>query len=113
MVRRVLTRWGLAAVAEDVELMASELVANAVVHGRGPITAVLRLGRGQYGELELSWEVSDSGAGLPKPRQPALLEESGRGLAIVTALAADTGARQTAAGTTAWFRVPVPEVPSR
>lgn len=112
MVRRVMTRWGLAALAEDVELMASELVANAVVHGRGPITTVLRLGTGHDGGLELTCEVSDAGPGLPRQRQPGQLDESGRGLAIVTALAAATGARRTAAGTTAWFRIPVPEVTS-
>ena len=111
-IRQALLAWGLDEIAADAELLASELVANAAAHGRGPITVVLRLAPGPRGGPELSCEVSDTGPGLPRPRKAELLDESGRGLAIVAALAAAAGAQRTGAGKTTWFRMHVPEVTS-
>lgn len=41
LVREVLVAWGISAVAEDVTMVVSELVSNAVVHGKAPITLSL------------------------------------------------------------------------
>lgn len=50
-------------------------------------------------------EVFDSAPGCPAPRQPDPAAESGRGLQIVTALAADFGWCPTATGKVVWAEV--------
>jgi anti-sigma regulatory factor (Ser/Thr protein kinase) len=109
MIRQALLSRGFDEIADDVLLMAGELVANAVTHGGGPVTVELAFSDGQARQPELACAVSDSSPRLPEPGQPGLLDESGRGLAIVARLAAAAGARRTGAGKTAWFRVRLPE----
>ena len=85
----------------DVVLMVGELVANAVVHGTGPVRLTLRLdGR------RLHAEVADADPSLPAPPAeppPADRSEAGRGLLLVAALSAEHGARADATGKTVWF----------
>lgn len=87
-----------ATVAGDAVLVASELVTNALRHGRAP----RRL------ELELSAEtlriaVGDAGPGRPRRRPFATDRESGRGLALLEALGADWGFEpKPAAGKRVW-----------
>lgn len=82
-VRETLTRWRLGAIADDVLVAVSELVTNAVVHGRPPVWLLLRRRPGR-----LSVSVHDD---HHRPAHTAGLAstaaESGRGLAIVDALA--------------------------
>ena len=94
-VRDLLTRWGLADLVDDAELIIGELVVNAVRHGLRavpPIAAVsptapppmrLCLLR-RSGEVMLA--VTDPSADPPAPRAPDSARESGRGLQIVGAL---------------------------
>jgi anti-sigma regulatory factor (Ser/Thr protein kinase) len=70
------------AVADDVLLVVSELVTNAVLHGRDPIVLTLRL---DLPEVIIS--VSDRGATAPTPRHPDDDDERGRGLEIIEGLA--------------------------
>jgi anti-sigma regulatory factor (Ser/Thr protein kinase) len=102
LTRQVLAGWGLAALADDVTLMISELVANAVTHGAPPVTLRLALERGS-----LTCEVTDSGRRMPTPCVPGLDSQGGRGLAIVAALASESGVRSYATGKTAWFTITV------
>ncbi|WJV48665.1 ATP-binding protein [Streptomyces flavofungini] len=82
--RVVLTLHGLARVTDIAELLATELVANAVRHTKGPVAfrllwadGVLRIG---------TWD-ADPTPPAP-PLRPALdLEEQGRGLDLVRACA--------------------------
>ena len=93
-VRELLTCWGLAALADDAEMIIDELVVNAVLHGTraGLIRAnpagglaVLRLCMlRRAGEVMLA--VIDPANETPMPRQPDWGGESGRGLQIVGAL---------------------------
>jgi anti-sigma regulatory factor (Ser/Thr protein kinase) len=73
---------------EDVELVVSELVTNAVRHGLGAITMYLEVASDR-----VVVGVQDEGAGWPVPRQPALTAVDGRGLAMVALLAAEWGVR--------------------
>ena len=103
--RRVLAGWGVPrASADDLELLASELVTNAVVHGSTP--AELRLRR-TPGRVAL--EVSDSASQVPRRQRPGDDEEHGRGLLLVSSLSEQWGIRPTRRGKAVWCEVPVPE----
>jgi anti-sigma regulatory factor (Ser/Thr protein kinase) len=87
-VRRALTAWGLESIAADAELLASELVANAAEHADGaPIGLTIREHAGTDGHHGIVCQITDTGPGLPKPRQAQPDSERGRGLRIVAALA--------------------------
>ncbi len=107
VVRGALARWGLAAVADEVTLMASELVANACVHGAPPVTLQLTLREGPASP-ELTCEVTDAGLGMSAVPAAPRDGEHGRGLAVVAAFADEWGTRPRRPGTAAWFRLAVP-----
>jgi anti-sigma regulatory factor (Ser/Thr protein kinase) len=103
-IRSVLTDWNLAAdIAEDVLLVASELLTNAVIHALPPAT--VRLSRSQVDRCRaVRVEVTDMGPVTPtalsaSARDP---DEHGRGLGIVTALAAQCGVRVHSGGISRW-----------
>ncbi|MFB4317176.1 ATP-binding protein [Actinomadura sp. 21ATH] len=85
---------------DDVVLMVDELVANAVVHGRGPVRLRLRLDA-----AHLTAEVADDDPAAPAPpgRGPSDQAENGRGLMLVGALASAFGTRPEGPGKTVWF----------
>lgn len=78
-------------------LLLSELVTNAVCHGRVPpgrrVGTRLTLGGGC-----LRIEVADANDDLPLPRTAGEDDESGRGLALVDALADGWGTYRRAGG---------------
>jgi signal transduction histidine kinase/DNA-binding response OmpR family regulator len=78
-------------------LLASELVTNAVLHGRPPVE--LRLRRTA---TELVLEVHDGAGYLPSRRRAAPDDENGRGLQLVAALADRWGSRPVADGKSVW-----------
>ncbi|WP_440082861.1 ATP-binding protein [Streptosporangium sp. LJ11] len=86
LVDDTLTAWTLAHIADDMVLVAGELLANAVVHGDAPVTLSLRAGADG-----LRLEVTDHGPG--QPRHLCLDTDAlhGRGLTIVEALSHDSG----------------------
>jgi anti-sigma regulatory factor (Ser/Thr protein kinase) len=88
----------------DAQLLASELVANAVEHAGGKsIGFALRRQADGAGRPALTCEVSDTSPALPQPRRAVPDAERGRGLAIVAALASASGVRASPGGKTAWF----------
>jgi anti-sigma regulatory factor (Ser/Thr protein kinase) len=108
-VRQALAAWGMDDPSGDAELLASELVANAAEHtGSHQIGFVLRRHTGRDGRRGVTCEVTDTSPILPRPRQASAGDERGRGLAIVTALAATSGVRLEASGKTAWFTLTLP-----
>ena len=93
-------------IVEDVILVASELVGNAVVHAAACFDD----------DLDVSWDVEadavmvrvrDGSRDVPRPRSTTDNETGGRGLAIVAAIAADWGVHETRAGKQVWARIPV------
>jgi anti-sigma regulatory factor (Ser/Thr protein kinase) len=90
-----------------VELLASEVVSNAVLHGHGPVELLLN-----DDGTRLRVEVGDGAPGpLPwMPGQPADGHEQGRGLLIVDYLADRWGCRPhaTAPGKIVWFELRYP-----
>ena len=102
LVRRRLRRWGLSELIPTAELLASELVTNAVRYAQGSIA--LRLVR----EGGLVCEVLDDSAALPRLRHAGDEDERGRGLQVVSQLAQHWGARRTPAGKVVWCELPLP-----
>ncbi|MFI6056087.1 ATP-binding protein [Streptomyces violascens] len=101
---RQLTAWGLGQVVPVVEMITSELVANAVRHGAPPIRLTLTLPRGRH----LRCEVFDTGRGLPSLQQADKDDEHGRGLCLVARLALAWGVTLKRAGRTVWTDVFLP-----
>jgi anti-sigma regulatory factor (Ser/Thr protein kinase) len=89
--RHVLARWRLPALVDSVVLAVSELVTNAMRHGRPPVWLTLR----RRAE-DLRVDVHDANPGLVRSGAPGngAEAESGRGLQIVTALADEVGVEQ-------------------
>jgi hypothetical protein len=83
---KALAGWGLTEHADLVELLVSELVTNAIVHGDGPVDLCLSCASG-----DLWIEVRDEGIGLPVLCQATAEDMSGRGLALVDALTISCG----------------------
>jgi anti-sigma regulatory factor (Ser/Thr protein kinase) len=105
MVRDTLAEWEITGTpAEDIELLVSELVTNAVVHGGPPVTLALY----RYGHI-VRGEVRDHGAMVPLiPRQPDAEATRGRGLHIVDFNADKWGADPLpGGGKVVWFLVSV------
>lgn len=98
----VLHSWRLSELADagDVELITSELLGNAVRHGRDDITVLLR-----YDGRRVRVAVGDGSRLLPQTRQPGTEDVSGRGLVIVEALAAEVGVSPTVSGKRVWAEV--------
>ncbi|MFD7232817.1 SpoIIE family protein phosphatase [Streptomyces sp. NPDC059881] len=88
--------WGLEHQTAATELIVSELVTNAVVHGSGSVR--LRLIRNQG----LTCEVHDPGNSSPRQRRPRDTDEHGRGLLLVDQLSRRWGTRYTPDGKLIW-----------
>ncbi|MFJ5270848.1 SpoIIE family protein phosphatase [Streptomyces sp. NPDC088358] len=99
---RQLSRWGLERLVTTVELIVSELVTNAIRYGGGPIR--LRLIQHQV----LTCEVSDSNTSHPRPRQPHIIDEQGRGLFLVARLSRRWGCRTATDGKVVWAEQDLP-----
>ncbi len=102
LVRRTLGSWGLTSMIPVAELLAGELVTNAVQHTQRPIT--IRLLRTDH----LLCEVSDDDHRLPVVHEPGPLDEEGRGLYLVNQLAEHWGTSRVAGGKTVWFSLAIP-----
>ncbi|SNT14111.1 Serine phosphatase RsbU, regulator of sigma subunit [Streptosporangium subroseum] len=101
-VRSTLTGWGLSSIADNTELMVSELVANAIEHGHGPVE--LRLLRGPT----LLCEVSDYSPAVPVMREAAADDDTGRGIYLINWLAHRWGSRLTPKGKIVWVELKLP-----
>ncbi|MER6133709.1 SpoIIE family protein phosphatase [Streptomyces sp. NPDC001815] len=98
-----LTSWKLPAdVIDTARLLTSELLTNALVHAHGPLT--LGVNRSA---TELTVEVTDHSSTPPHLRQAGTTDESGRGLALLTALAGRWGTRPHPRGKTVWYTLPL------
>lgn len=103
LVRHSLAAWDLSACADVAELLASELVTNAIRYASRPIG--LRLMRTDV----LMCEVSDDDQHLPVLRHVTDVDEAGRGLNLISRLARRWGANRTSQGKVVWFELALPE----
>ncbi|MFC4120819.1 ATP-binding protein [Nonomuraea zeae] len=96
--REALSESGFQGRHEDVLLVVSELVTNALVHGAGP--PELRI-RGDVARMRI--EVGDDGEDLPEPREPG--PASGWGLHVVRLLCTGWGIESDKDGKVVWCEV--------
>jgi anti-sigma regulatory factor (Ser/Thr protein kinase) len=104
--RTMLTDWRLGHLVEDVDLVVSELVTNALLHsGEGPArtAAPIRLELA-LAEGRLTCRVVDSSPLPPTPEEATETAESGRGLILVEALATEWGWQELPDGKAVWAR---------
>jgi len=99
-VRDLFAAWDLGALGEIAELCTSELATNAVLHARSPVLLLVVLLADS-----VRVEVEDEAPGLIEPGTLVHDEETGRGLALVDALAHAWGVDQHPAGKTVWFEL--------
>ena len=104
LVRTQLDRWELDELSYTTELLASELITNALRYAPGPIQLRMLL------ERTLVLEVLDRSAALPRLRHAHDDDENGRGLLVVSQLAHRWGSRRTASGKVVWCEQIVPGV---
>jgi PAS domain S-box-containing protein len=97
-VRETLAARGWDELIETAELLVSELATNAVRYGRPPLTVRMRM---VGDEVEIG--VSDADPSVPVTARYRTLEESGRGLGLVSALSSAWGTRTHEPGKTVWF----------
>ncbi|WP_187645786.1 HAD-IA family hydrolase [Streptomyces sp. TRM49041] len=96
LVTEQLAEWGLEELSFTTELVASELVTNAIRYARPPLT--LRLIR----DSELMCEVSDASSTTPHMKRSRAFDEGGRGLLLVAQLTRRWGTRYAPGGKTVW-----------
>lgn len=89
-------------VIETLRLAVSELVANAVIHGRPEIELVLEVGVDC-----IRIEVCDGERITPRQVRASPTALGGRGLLIVDALASQWGVTRLPAGKSVWCEIPL------
>jgi anti-sigma regulatory factor (Ser/Thr protein kinase) len=95
-----LMQWGLERIVDDVALIASELVTNALRHGGG-VRCVSLIRSHDHVRLE----VSDSNTSPPIARSAGDADTGGRGIAIVALLSERWGVEAQAEGKTVWAQI--------
>ena len=108
VLRRACAGWGVPSVTDIAQVVATELVANAVRHAGTPMRLVVTM-RHRY----LHIFVHDKAGGQPRVVDPnGQPDGGGRGLMVVEALAAAWGSTATADGKFVWASLRLPVSPS-
>lgn len=85
------------ALCEDLELVVSELVTNAVRAGTGTVGVSIGIENDR-----VVVRVSDEASGWPEPRDTDIYDTGGRGLPLVSAISASWGVRLSPNGKVVW-----------
>ena len=100
-VEGTLRRWGRADLSETAALLSSELVTNVIVHARSDMTVGVDLD-----DQRLRVTVFDNSDDRPRSRDGfPPLEQHGRGLHVVDALATSWGVNDGIRGKSVWFEL--------
>jgi len=89
------------------ELLVSEVVTNACLHGNGALLTLVLIARDE----EVFVEVLDGSTVAPRRREASAQEESGRGMFLVDALATAWGTHPTPRGKAVWMTYSLPSRP--
>ncbi|MER5640720.1 SpoIIE family protein phosphatase [Kitasatospora sp. NPDC002227] len=103
--RDALRRWGVPELVDTAELLASEMVTNAIRHTDQDAMFTARLYREPSAGTRLRVEVEDESDLWPTRRTPGEQASSGRGLMLVEALADAWGVEPRGSGKRMWFEL--------
>ena len=92
--RQIVWEWGFRHLAEDAEILVSELLTNAVKASSSPDGAGVVVLRLLADRERLLIEVWDHNPDDPQPRQADAESESGRGFSVIEALSSRWGFRR-------------------
>lgn len=104
ILNEALAEWGYGHIEDAADLIVSELVTNAVLHGAEPAQLTIYTDPGADGGL-LFLEVDDAGDHTPELRAASADDESGRGLVLVKALSTDWGVEEIEDGKRVWASI--------
>ncbi|WP_432190327.1 ATP-binding protein [Streptomyces sp. Tue6028] len=105
-----LTAWGEREVTDVVVLLAAELLSNAVQHARQPYEGGAQVTLTAYCMHDcLCVEVADPDPNPPVLRRARTDDESGRGLALIDAIADRWGVTERSDGKAVWFSCTLPD----
>ncbi|MER5748532.1 SpoIIE family protein phosphatase [Streptomyces sp. NPDC002088] len=107
LIRAAVRSWGARERADEVELVADELITNALMHTEGAAIVTLRVLTGSGRRLRV--EVEDSSSALPRRREAGESGVSGRGLLLVDLLTDVWGVEARGGGKCVWCEFVVPE----
>lgn len=100
MIRSAVRAGGAGDRAEEIELVADELITNTLLHTDG--SAVSTVEMPHSAERRLRLEVEDESSNLPRRREPGEAGVSGRGLLLVDRLADVRGVEPRGGGKCVW-----------
>ncbi|WP_407548787.1 SpoIIE family protein phosphatase [Streptomyces sp. Pv4-95] len=100
MIRAAVRAWGARERSEEIELVADELITNALLHTDGEAVVNIRMPHSVQRRLRL--EVEDNSSSLPRRREPGEAGVSGRGLLLVDRLADVWGVEPRGGGKCVW-----------
>ncbi|MGW5430117.1 SpoIIE family protein phosphatase [Streptomyces sp. NPDC004059] len=100
LIRAAVRSWGHRDRADEIELVADELITNALMHTEGSAIVTLRALDGGHRRLRI--EVEDSSSALPRRREAGEDGVSGRGLLLVEMLADAWGVEARGGGKAVW-----------
>lgn len=106
MIGAAVRAWGARERADEIELVADELIVNALMHTEGPAIVTLRVLAGH--ERRLRVEVEDRSSALPRRREAGESGVSGRGLMLVDRLADVWGVEPRGGGKCVWCEFVMP-----
>ncbi|MFI8230120.1 SpoIIE family protein phosphatase [Streptomyces sp. NPDC085900] len=106
MIRAAVRAWGARDRADEIELVADELITNALMHTEGSAILTLRVLTGS--ERRLRVEVEDSSSALPRRREAGESGVSGRGLLLVDLLTDVWGVEARGGGKCVWCEFLMP-----
>lgn len=100
VLRQALEDWNMAALVDDVQLAAGELLVNVLLHTEGGAVLTLEVVPGPMRRVRL-W-VKDRSSAWPRRRWPGESATSGRGLLLVDAVTARWGVEPRGDGKAVW-----------
>jgi PAS domain S-box-containing protein len=100
MVRTAVSAWGAGEHGDEIELVADELITNALMHTEGSAVVTVRALTGPDRRLRV--EVEDSSSALPRRRDAGDSGVSGRGLLLVETLTDVWGVEARGGGKCVW-----------
>lgn len=102
-IKRQLQAWNITEQIDDLQLVVSELVTNAIRYGSGPIELTLTIN-----PTSLRVAVADTNAeDLPASRTATMNEFTGRGVPLIEAISSSWGVEEVADGKIVWAEIAI------